>query len=108
MFVTSQERRALTGGLSFWLLFCVAAVCVRGARWEETFECVQVLLGRIPYPEGHPFYQFVHRAFALQFYLSAALFRLIPSPSILCGFRDALFLHAVRKENGAEAVQVNN
>ena len=91
---SSLERRALWGGVALWTLFCVGAVCVRGVRWEETYERAQVLAGVVSYPAGHPLFRYAHNAFTLQYYLSALLLRLIPAPAFVCGFRDALFLAA--------------
>jgi len=94
---SSVERRALWGGVALWLLFCVAAVCVRGVRWEETYERAQVLLGVVSYPAGHPLFRYAHNAFTAQYYLSALLLRLVPGPAFVCGFRDVLFLAARRR-----------
>lgn len=88
------DRRALWAGAGWWLAFCVLAVCVRGVRWEETFERAQILLGRIPYPEGHPLFRYAHNAFTVQYYLSAALLWASRSPAFVCGFRDVLTLSA--------------
>ena len=91
---TNVERRALWGGVALWALFCAAAVCVRGVRWEETYERAQVLAGLVSYPAGHPLFRYAHNAFTVQYYLSALLLRLVPGPGFVCGFRDALFLAA--------------
>jgi len=88
------ERRALWCGVGLWVLFCVVAVCVRGVRWEETYERAQVLLGIVSYPAGHPLFRYAHNAFTLQYYFSALLLRLVPGPAFVCGFRDVLFLAA--------------
>lgn len=88
------DRRALWAGAGWWLAFCVLAICVRGARWEETFERAQILLGQISYSEGHPLFRYAHNAFTVQYYLSAALLWASRSPALVCGFRDVLTLSA--------------
>lgn len=85
-------RRAMRWGVLFWLAFCLAAVLIRGVRWDETFEHAQVITGQVPYPEGHPLRVYVRGAFSLQTYASAAALALGAGPALVCGARNTLFL----------------
>jgi len=88
------QCRWACAGVLCWIAFAVVAVAVRGPRWEESYEFGQVLLGLIPYPEGHPIRQHVGNMFCLQNYVTAALMHLSPEPWLVCGFRNALYLVA--------------
>ncbi len=81
-------------GLFFWCAFAVAAVAVRGVRWDEAYEHAQILAGQIPYPENHPLYRYVHNGFSLQTYLAALVVWLAPGPIVLNGIRNVLFVLA--------------
>jgi len=72
----------------------VAAVAVRGVRWDEAYEHAQILSGQIPYSENHPLYRYVHNGFSLQTYLSALVVWLMPGPIVLNGIRNVLFVLA--------------
>ena len=85
-------RRRTGYGLLGWLIFCVLAVILHGVQWDETYEHAQVLLGQVPYPAGHPLFQYVRGAYSLQTYLSAALLWLGAGPEWICGFRNVLGL----------------
>lgn len=94
---TSQNKRvcpALFQGAAFWVLFCVAAVVIRGVRWDENYEFAQVLTGLVPYPEGHPLSVYVHSIFSGQTWLAALMMRCGANATLLCGFRNVLFLLA--------------
>lgn len=73
-------RRPCLSGALFWILFSLVAVVVRGVRWDENYEFAQVILGQIPYPEGHPLYQYVRGFYSLQTYSLAALMHFFPEP----------------------------
>jgi hypothetical protein len=90
----NKDRRSLAWGAVFWFAFCVAAVLIRGIRWEETFERAQLLIHRVDYPGWHPFYRYARSAFTVQYYLSALILWLVPSPALVCGIRQVLFLAA--------------
>ena len=85
------KRRILLGALG-WSVFCVLAVVLRGVQWDETYEHAQVLIGQVPYPAGHPLYQYVRGAYSLQTYISAALLWLGIGPEWICGLRNVLSL----------------
>jgi hypothetical protein len=90
-----NNRRAFFGGLLLWLLFCVAAVLLRGVRWDENYEFAQVLLGHVPYPEGHPLYQHVFHFLSLQPWSLAGLMALVPGPFAPNFLRNVMALAAV-------------
>ncbi|MFM1918460.1 MAG: hypothetical protein RLZZ303_94 [Candidatus Hydrogenedentota bacterium] len=52
--------------MALWGLFASAAIALRGVRWDEDYEFAQVMLGTIPYPEGHPLPYHLTRLFTLQ------------------------------------------
>lgn len=79
-------------GVLFWGVFSFAAVALRGVRWEETWEHALVITRAVPYPEGHPFFQYCRNVFSGQSYLSALLFKLIDCPILLNGYRNVLQL----------------
>lgn len=74
-----RRRPCLTGAL-LWTAFSLLAVLLRGVRWDENYEFAQVILGQIPYPEGHPLFQYVHGFYSLQTYSLAALMHFFPEP----------------------------
>jgi len=86
------SRSSVVAGCFLWLVFSFVSVWVRGVRWDENYEFAQVLLGLIPYPDGHPLYQHVHNAFSLQTYLVAAVMHLVPGPLAANGLRNVLFV----------------
>ena len=90
----TKDRRTLAWGAVFWLFFCVAGVLVRGIRWEETFERAQLLIHQVQYADWHPFYRYARSAFTIQYYVSALVLWLAPSPALVCGLRQMLFLGA--------------
>lgn len=73
------QRPCLTGAL-LWTAFSLVAVLLRGVRWDENYEFAQVILGQIPYPEGHPLFQYVRGFYSLQTYSLAALMYFFPEP----------------------------
>lgn len=81
-------------GIAFWLAYTLIAIAVRGVRWDENYEFGQVILGQIPYPEGHPLYQYVRSLYSLQPYSLAALMYVLPEPLWANGIRNLLFLSA--------------
>lgn len=88
------SKRPYLAGALFWIAFSLLAVLVRGVRWDENYAMAQVLLGQVPYPEGHPLNQFVHGHFSLQPYLLAGLMYVLPGPlpaNLVCNW---LFLAA--------------
>jgi hypothetical protein len=70
------------------------AVLLRGVRWDENYEFAQVILGQIPYPEGHPLFQYVHGFYSLQTYSLAALMYFFPDPLLPNLLRNWAFLVA--------------
>ena len=86
--------RVLLVGLVLCLLFSIAAVLVRGVRWDETWEYAQTMTGQTPYPEGHPMLRYTFGAYSLPNYLSAGMLWLGLGPELICGFRNVLFLFA--------------
>ena len=87
------ERSVLLGALG-WCVFCCVAVALRGVRWDENYEFAQVILGLVPYAEGHPLFQYTYRFFSLQTYELAALMWLAPGPLIANALRNVVFLMA--------------
>lgn len=85
-------RRPCLSGALFWIVFSLVAVLVRGVRWDENYEFAQVILGQIPYPEGHPLYQYVRGFYSLQTYSLAALMYFFPGPLIANLLRNWAFL----------------
>lgn len=83
----AEYPRAFWLGLLFWAAVCLAAVLVRGIRWEEGYERAQVILGLTPYPEGHPHYRWVWNGFSVHYYLTGALLWLTRSAAFICGGR---------------------
>jgi hypothetical protein len=92
--VRSGRDYGAAPGVLLWVLFCFAAVIVRGVRWDEQYEFAQMLTRQIPYPEGHPYLLCVRNALNLQIYSTAALLALWRSPALVCGARNVLFLMA--------------
>jgi len=86
------SRRAIAFGIALWVVFAIIAIGIRGVRWDETFEHAQVLTGQTPYPEGHPLFRYVREAFSIQTHLSAVLLRATSSATVVCGFRNVLYL----------------
>lgn len=87
-------RRPCLSGALFWIAFSLVAVLVRGVRWDENYEFAQVILGQIPYPEGHPLYQYVRGFYSLQTYSLAALMYFAPGPLLANLLRNWAFLAA--------------
>lgn len=87
-----QYRRNLYWGMAAWCSFSVAAVALRGVRWEETYEAALVITRAAAYPEGHPIYVYFRNLFSAQNHLTAAIFLLVQNPLVLCGLRNVLFL----------------
>lgn len=87
------ERPYLSGAL-FWTVFSLAAVFVRGVRWDENYEFAQVILGQVPYPTGHPLYQYVRGFPSLQTYATAGLMYFFPGPLLANLLRNWIFLAA--------------
>jgi hypothetical protein len=85
-------RHPVGSGVLFWSIFSIVAVILRGVRWDENYEFAQVILGQIPYPEGHPLYQYVRSFFSLQTYSLAAFMHFAPGPLWANGLRNVLFL----------------
>lgn len=84
---------------AFWTALCIAAVPLRGVRWDECFEFAQVLAGSIPYPDEHALSQHVRRLFTVQHWMLAWWLRADPpwlpaAEASLNAFRNALFLLA--------------
>lgn len=99
MGVVSPARFGTTGppywrGAGACVLVAIVAVALRGVRWDETWEHAQILTGQVIYPEGHPLVLYVHNAFSLQTYLSAAMLYGGAGPALVCGLRNVLFLLA--------------
>jgi hypothetical protein len=84
----------VASGVWFWLAFGVVAVLLRGVRWDENYEFAQVILGQVPYPEGHPLYQYVRSFYSLQPFGLAALMHFFPEPLWANGVRNLLFIWA--------------
>ncbi len=87
-------RHPLRTGILFWGAFSILAVIIRGVRWDEDYEFAQVILGQIPFPQGHPLYQYVHSFFSLQPFSLAAFMHFFPDPLWANGVRNVLFLMA--------------
>ncbi|PCJ64013.1 MAG: hypothetical protein COA73_04455 [Candidatus Hydrogenedentota bacterium] len=88
---TLTDRR-IQYSLLFWLLFCLVAVLVRGIRWDETHEWAQIMTGDVVYPHDHPHYRYVWGVYSVQHYLSALVYKIIPTLSFLSYFRNVLYL----------------
>ncbi len=84
--------RGFSRGLFFWVLFSCVAVALRGVRWEETYENALIISRLVPYPDGHPVFQFFRNLFSAQAYLSAALVRLFPAPLPINAARNVAYL----------------
>lgn len=87
------QRPCLTGAL-LWMAFSLVAVLLRGVRWDENYEFAQVILGQIPYPEGHPLFQYVRGFYSLQTYSLAAIMYFFPEPLPANLLRNWAFLAA--------------
>jgi len=85
-------RRPCLSGSLFWIAFSLIAVLVRGVRWDENYEFAQVILGQIPYPEGHPLFQYVRGFYSLQTYSLAGLMYFFPEPLLANLLRNWAFL----------------
>jgi hypothetical protein len=86
------SRRPCLSGSLFWIAFALVAVIVRGVRWDENYEFAQVILGQIPYPEGHPLFQYVRGFYSLQTYSLAGLMYFFPEPLLANLLRNWAFL----------------
>lgn len=86
------HRHPCLAGALFWLAFSLLAVMLRGVRWDENYEFAQVLLGQVPYPEGHPLHQYVHGFYSLQTWLCAAFMYVLPDPLPVNLLRNWAFL----------------
>jgi len=90
--MNSQDRRILTQGCVFWVVFSFVAVLVRGVTWDETYEHALAITGIAPYPSGHPFYVYIRNIFSLQSYLTAGMLWLTKGPLLICYLRDVATL----------------
>lgn len=81
-------------GVALWIAFAIAAVFVRGVRWDETYEHAQALTQSVPYPTGHPLLVYTQRALSVQTLCSSALLKMGAGAALLCGIRNVLFLLA--------------
>jgi hypothetical protein len=88
----ADNYRTLWYGALAWMLFSLLAVALRGIRWEETYEHALIITGIVPYPEGHPCFQYCRNVFSGQSYLSALVLWLIDSPTLVNGYRNVLQL----------------
>ena len=86
------SRRPCLSGAFFWVVFSLLAVIVRGVRWDENYEFAQVILGQVPYPEGHPLFQYVRGFYSFQTYSLAALMHFFPEPLLPNLLRNWAFL----------------
>ena len=91
---STSISEGLLQGVTWWVVFSVAAVILRGVRWDENFEFAQAMIGAVPYPPEHPFMQYTHAAFNGQIMASAALLEIFPHPAVLNGLRNILFVMA--------------
>lgn len=82
----------LRNGVLFWMVFSLVGVTIRGVRWDENYEFAQAFLGQVPFPEGHPLYQYVWRLFSIQHISLAGLMTVASDPLWANGFRNVLFL----------------
>ena len=87
-----REKRSLWAGALFWVAFSLAAVALRGVRWEETYEHALAITRTVPYPEGHPFFIYCRDVFSGQSYFSALLMSLWDSPLFINGLRNVVQL----------------
>lgn len=87
-------KRPFLSGSLFWLGFSLLAVLLRGVRWDENYEFAQVILGQVPYPDGHPLLQYVRGFYSLQTYSLAGLMYLFPGPLLANFLRNWAFLAA--------------
>ncbi|MBI1319712.1 MAG: hypothetical protein GC168_12305 [Candidatus Hydrogenedens sp.] len=85
------DRKAFAG-VAGWSVFCIAAVALRGVRWEETYEHALMITGMVPYPEGHPSFLYARDVFSGQSYLSALLLWITRSELLVTGLRNVLHL----------------
>lgn len=90
----TRVRPEIRHGLIVWIVFCLAAVALRGVRWDEQYEFAQVVTHSIGYPEHHPYLYCTRNALNLQIYATSALYWLCPSPGVVNGFRNVLYLMA--------------
>lgn len=81
-------------GVAMWLVVCVAAVAVRGIRWDENYEFAQILADRVLYPAGHPLALYARSVFSGQTWLTTALVALGGGPVLVCGLRNVCYLLA--------------
>ena len=88
----SIDFRSLWHGSLGWVAFSLFAVALRGVRWEETYEHALLITGLVPYPEGHPCYQYCRNVFSGQSYLSALVLHFVDSPLLVNGYRNVLQL----------------
>lgn len=88
------RARSVVWGALAWCLFCGVAVALRGVRWDENYEFAQVILGQIPYAEGHPLFQYTHGFFSLQTYELAVIMAFVPGPLVANALRNVVFLMA--------------
>lgn len=86
------DFRPLWYGSLAWVAFSLLAVLIRGVRWEETYEHALLITGIVPYPEGHPCYQYCRNVFSAQSYLSALVLHFVDSPLLVNGYRNVLQL----------------
>lgn len=84
----------MDAGAAWWLVFCLAAVAVRGVRWDETYEHAQILLGHIPYPAEHPLRQYLAGAYSGQLYLGVLTLAAGAGEYVFNFVRNAFFLMA--------------
>lgn len=89
-----MPRRTVWAGVFCWAAVSIGAVLLRGVRWDENYEFAQVLLGVVPYPDGHPLPQYVHSFYSLQTWALAGVMAMIPGPLTPNLLRNVLFLMA--------------
>ena len=88
------RRFDILTGLVFWTAISVAAVCLRGLRWDETLEWAQVITGDVVYPTAHPLNRFVWSAYTIQHFASAAMLWTGLGELSVNGLRNVLYLLA--------------
>ena len=92
--IENPPGRWSLAGLSFWVLFCIGVVFIRGIRWDEHWDLAQVILGRIPYPEEHFLFIWTRDVRNLPIYVSSIIVRFTEGPETLNAFRNILWLLA--------------
>ncbi len=81
-------RDMLIAGALFWCLCCAAYLLAKGVVLDQAVTRAMVIANAVSYPAGHPDATFYRRAFNIDSYILAGLWRIKPDPVFLSSLRN--------------------